>query len=123
MSIIKAFLEFGRHISHRRASTLIAAACFAGGALFFLVATLAAEDEGALRHFEERIRPLLIDHCHKCHAGRKVEGDLRLDSPEGLARGSDNGPVVAKTPEDSRLIQAVRQQGDLKMPPNGRLSD
>src|SRR5205807_861393 len=49
-------------------------------------------------------------------------GGLRLDSGESLRRGGDDGPVVkAGDPDNSLLIQAIRQTGDLKMPPKKRL--
>jgi len=39
-----------------------------------------AADSAATDHFEKRVRPLLIERCHKCHAGEKVKGNLHLDS-------------------------------------------
>jgi len=42
----------------------------------------------------------------------------------GLRKGGDSGPVVVPgKPDESRLIQAVRRTGELKMPPDTRLSD
>ncbi len=74
--------------------------------------------------FEKKVRPLLADRCWTCHGPEKQKGGLRLDSGEGVARGGDTGPaIVAGKPEESLLIEAVRYQGDLKMPPKGKLSD
>ncbi len=74
--------------------------------------------------FEKRVRPLLVERCVKCHGAEKQEGGLRLDQAQGVVRGGDSGPViVAGKPDESRLIEAVRQTGDLKMPPKGKLSD
>ena len=74
--------------------------------------------------FEKQIRPLLANHCWKCHGAEKQKGGLRLDSAEGLIKGGDTGAsVVAGKPDESLLIQAVRYQGELKMPPKGKLSD
>ncbi len=79
---------------------------------------------GVRDHFEKKIRPLLADHCWKCHGAEKHKGGLRLDSEEGFARGGETGAVVAAgKPDESLLIEAVRYQNDLKMPPKGKLSD
>src|SRR5487761_810061 len=39
--------------------------------------------------FEQEIRPLLIEHCHKCHSDREEKGNLRLDSRAALLKGGD----------------------------------
>ena len=74
--------------------------------------------------FERRIRPLLIDKCVGCHGSEEQSGGLRLDSADALARGGDNGPVlVAGNLQASKLIRAVRRDGDLVMPPEQPLSE
>jgi mono/diheme cytochrome c family protein len=81
-------------------------------------------DKQAEEFFEREVRPILVEHCHSCHGAKKQESSLRLDSAEGLRRGSDNGPVVAAGDvEKSRLIAAVRYGGDTKMPPKGKLPE
>ncbi|MGE5191340.1 MAG: DUF1553 domain-containing protein [Deltaproteobacteria bacterium] len=92
--------------------------------IVLLPAKSPAADTPAADHFEKRIRPLLIERCHKCHAGEKVKGNLHLDSAQGLRQGGETGAVVVPgKPDESRLIQAVRHEGGLKMPPDGKLSD
>jgi hypothetical protein len=72
--------------------------------------------------FERRIRPILTENCFECHGPQKQRGGLRLDSAEALQKGGDNGPVIKPgDPENSLLIQAVRQTGELKMPPKKKL--
>ncbi len=74
-------------------------------------------------HFEKKIRPLLLARCVGCHGPEKSKGGLRLDAA-GLARGGETGPVlVPGKPEESLLIQAVRQTGPLKMPPKDHLTE
>src|SRR5262245_55122880 len=75
-------------------------------------------------HFEKNVRPLLSTHCWKCHGTETTKGGLRLDSAANLRKGGESGPVVVPgKPDESRLIQAVRRAGELKMPPDARLTD
>ena len=75
--------------------------------------------------FETKIRPVLVEHCQKCHAGAATKGGLRLDSREAILAGGDSGPAIV--PGDlakSRLIEAISyRNADLQMPPKGRLPD
>jgi hypothetical protein len=75
--------------------------------------------------FETRIRPILAGTCVKCHGEKKSRGGLRLDSRAAVLQGGDSGPAVTPgDPEQSLLIQAIRQNHDeIKMPPNRRLPD
>ncbi len=77
--------------------------------------------------FEAKVRPILVDHCEKCHASNaeKVRGNLLLDSKAGWEKGGDNGPaIVPGNPDESLLIQAVRYDDPaLQMPPKGKLKD
>lgn len=78
-----------------------------------------------VRFFETSIRPVLAEHCYRCHGPAKQKAGLRLDSREHLLKGSSEGPIVAVgQPEKSRLIQAVRHEDpSLKMPPDKKLTD
>ena len=93
---------------------------------FAISSSLAAEPEFTreqLDFFEKQIRPVLAAQCWNCHSEKKSESGLRLDSREAVLKGGDRGEVV--TPREasaSLLIHAVRRDGDLQMPPNGRLS-
>ncbi len=88
---------------------------------------VAGESPGALPtdFFEARVRPVLVDHCYRCHsAGAKsLKGGLRLDTAEGMSRGGDSGPaVVPGDLEASLLIRAVRYDDDqTRMPPKQKL--
>lgn len=77
-----------------------------------------------IEFFEKEIRPLFVEHCHKCHGGQQHKGSLRLDSRAGLLKGGDTGPaIVPGKPDGSLLIDAV-SYGDLyQMPPTGKLAD
>ena len=72
--------------------------------------------------FEAKVRPILVDHCFKCHGSRKQEGGLRLDSREGILRGTDAGPIVVPGhPEASPLVEAIGHDAAIKMPPKSKL--
>jgi hypothetical protein len=72
--------------------------------------------------FETRIRPVLAEHCWRCHGPKKQKSGLRLDSREAILAGSEDGPVVKPgDPANSPLIEAIRYQGETKMPPDGKL--
>lgn len=74
--------------------------------------------------FERRVRPILVANCYSCHGEKKQESDLRLDSRDAVIKGGAGGAVVELgMPHQSRLLQAIRWDGDLKMPPQKKLRD
>ncbi len=104
----------------------IAFACLcllaAGGGVFATEPTA----EG-LAFFEKKIRPVLVEHCYKCHSAssEKVKGGLLLDTREGIRKGGESGhSVVPKNLDESLLIEAIRYgDEDLEMPPKEKLPD
>jgi len=80
-------------------------------------AACAAPAPEQIEFFEKSVRPVLADHCYKCHGAEKQKGDLRLDSREAILKGADTGPVVVPgDPAKSSLIQSIRHEIDNKMP-------
>ncbi|MFG0297623.1 MAG: DUF1553 domain-containing protein, partial [Maioricimonas sp. JB045] len=76
-----------------------------------------------LKFFEQEVRPLLVEHCSKCHSEEKQSGGLRLDSIGALLGGGDSGPaIVAGKPGESLLIEAINWES-YEMPPSGKLDD
>src|SRR4051794_21525501 len=87
-------------------------------------ALVAAADDAGHEFFEKDIRPILAEHCAKCHGDEKPKGTLKLTSRADLLAGGDSGPAaVPGKPDDSLLIQAIRYHEDPKMPPKGKLAD
>ncbi len=86
-----------------------------------------ALDAKGVEFFETKIRPVLVEHCYKCHSeearkNRKLKGDLRLDSKAGMLTGGATGPaLIAGKPGESLIIKALRHEGDVKMPRDGKL--
>lgn len=78
-----------------------------------------------LEFFENRIRPVLVEHCYRCHSQEagKAEGGLLLDTAAGLKSGGDSGPAIdSENSAASPLLEAIRYEG-LEMPPDGRLPE
>ena len=74
--------------------------------------------------FEKEVRPVLVERCQGCHNDQKHKGGLKLTSRATLLSGGDDGPAaVAGKPEESPIVQAIRYQAELKMPPKGKLND
>ena len=53
-------------------------------------------DDAGVRFFENRIRPVLVKHCYRCHSiqardAKKLKGGLYLDSAAGIAAASGGG--------------------------------
>ena len=107
-------------------------------ARFFLLPTLLIVCSGSLsfaapkpqanaeqnEFFESKIRPLLSSKCFACHGSEMQMAKLNLATAAGFFKGGESGPVVVKgEPENSRLINAVNYQGQVKMPPTGKLKD
>jgi hypothetical protein len=103
-----------------RSSAVLVVALLFGG----VVRAAPASDDA---FFQDKILPLLQQHCYPCHshAAGKMKGGLSLDSRSGWEQGGASGPaLVPGQPEKSRLVQAVRHtDADLKMPPKGKLPD
>jgi len=88
-----------------------------------------AADAAGVAFFEQKIRPVLVEHCYECHSeqAKKIKGGLRLDSRAGWVAGGDGGTaaIVPGKPEESLLIRVVQHvEDDLAMPPKKpKLSD
>jgi len=74
-----------------------------------------------LEFFEAKVRPLLVQHCAECHsrAAGDPEGGLSFDSHADFLAAE--GVAVAGKPDESLLVKVVRYDGDLQMPPDGKL--
>lgn len=86
-------------------------------------AAFAQVDPKSVDFFETKIRPVLAENCYSCHGPTKQRGDIRLDARLFLVQARDEGPVVdTSDPSKSRILKAIRHEGEFKMPPKGKLS-
>jgi Protein of unknown function (DUF1549)/Protein of unknown function (DUF1553)/Planctomycete cytochrome C len=88
------------------------------------------DESEKLEFFENKVRPLLVEHCYNCHskeaeAKGTLKAGLRVDSLESLKKGGDSGPAL--TPGDpikSLIVVAVSYRNDdMAMPPKEKLAD
>jgi hypothetical protein len=77
-----------------------------------------------IEFFEKRVRPVLAAKCVECHGPKAAEAGLRLDSRKGVLHGMEGSPAaVPGDPAKSRIIAAIKYDGDVQMPPDGKLRD
>ncbi|MFM7057743.1 MAG: PSD1 and planctomycete cytochrome C domain-containing protein [Planctomycetota bacterium] len=77
-----------------------------------------------IQFFESRIRPVLIEHCAKCHStegGQGVRGGLSISSREALRIGGESGPAVVPGDLSQSLLWDAINHNGLRMPPSGKL--
>ena len=74
--------------------------------------------------FEAKIRPVLLDHCYKCHSARagKQEGGLLLDTRDGIRKGGANGHAVVPGDITGSLLIAALRHERVEMPPGKRIA-
>jgi hypothetical protein len=97
-------------------------------ALAVLPFAASADDPKAVEFFEAKIRPVLVEHCLKCHGEeaakeKKLKGGLRLDSKARWQKGGDTGPaIIPGKPTEGTLLASIRYDDpDLQMPPKSKL--
>ena len=74
--------------------------------------------------FDRDVLPLLAAECLGCHNEELQTAGLVLDSRETMLKGGGRGAaIVPGEPGASLLLRAVRHDGELKMPPDGRLAE
>ncbi len=93
----------------------------------FAAGGVRAAEVGGVEFFETKIRPVLAENCYSCHsaAAKKIKGNLRLDTREGILKGgeSDTPAVAPGKIDDSTLIRAIRWSDEaLQMPPKKKLT-
>lgn len=93
--------------------------------LVFPIAAFGQErmpDEAARTFFESRVRPVLANRCFQCHGPEMQKGRLRVDSLAAILRGSRSGHALQPgKPDESLLVQAIRHDGLVQMPPKMKL--
>jgi YHS domain-containing protein len=82
----------------------------------------AKKGPGGKVDFATQIQPILKETCYDCHGVKKHKGDLRLDSPEAIMKGGENGKVIVPGKSgESKLYKVITlpKDSDDIMPPKG----
>jgi hypothetical protein len=88
-----------------------------------------APDAKKVEFFETKIRPVLVEQCYKCHSEEaakqnKLRGGLKLDTRAGLVAGGETGAAMTPgKPDAGTLLKSLRYDGEVQMPPKGKLPD
>lgn len=74
-----------------------------------------ADDKSGAINFNRDVKPILSEHCFKCHGpdAETVFGDLRLDKFELATKHA----IVPGKPEKSILLERINADKDMQMPP------
>ncbi len=93
------------------------------GWLTFALAMCVVVADEREEFFEAKIRPILVDNCLKCHGEVEPEAGLRLTSREAILAGGKSGAAaIERDVAHSLLVKAIGYEGELQMPPDGKLS-
>ncbi|HEY1186507.1 MAG TPA: PSD1 and planctomycete cytochrome C domain-containing protein [Gemmata sp.] len=110
-------------------SALVAAFLAFNAPSVCLAADPAPLDAKKVEFFETKIRPVLVEQCYKCHSedaakNKKLKGGLKLDTKAGLLAGGETGAaMVPGKPAAGTLLASLKYNGDIQMPPKGKLPD
>lgn len=68
--------------------------------------------------FGKEILPILQKNCLACHSLTEKQGDLVLESPQGILKGGDTGPAaISGKGADSLIVKLASHQAEPHMPP------
>src|SRR4051794_36787371 len=84
-------------MARRRGHGVMRRLCLVASLVACAIQTAAGgTDEAGVDFFENRVRPLLAEHCYRCHSAKaeKVKAGLLVDSREGLLKGGESGPAL-----------------------------
>jgi mono/diheme cytochrome c family protein len=83
-----------------------------------LLAGAPAPAAGAEVDYLREVKPILQARCVACHGALRQKGGLRLDAAALIRKGAKSGPVVVPGhSDDSRLVEVIREEEGLRMPP------
>tara|TARA_R110002095_G_scaffold216429_1_gene213709 strand:+ start:86489 stop:89473 length:2985 start_codon:yes stop_codon:yes gene_type:complete len=81
--------------------------------------------QAGVEFFENKIRPVLVEHCYDCHSGEPdpENASFVLDTRAGIQQGGDSGKaVVPGNLKQSLILQALEHDPEFyAMPPDEKL--
>jgi hypothetical protein len=74
------------------------------------------------RFFDARVAPILTKRCLGCHNEELKNGNVSFLDRDSLLKGGSRGPaIVPRDPGRSVLMDLLRHDGELQMPPGPKL--
>jgi mono/diheme cytochrome c family protein len=72
--------------------------------------------------YAKDVRPIFEASCFRCHGQQRPKAGLRLDSLEGVLKGSEDGKVIipGKSQESQLVLAVARVNEKTAMPPKPR---
>lgn len=73
--------------------------------------------------YQQIVNPILHTRCVQCHNAGKSKAGLRLDTPDMVKKGSEDGPIlIAGKGRESDLVKVclLPEEDDHHMPPKGK---
>src|SRR4051812_44365639 len=83
--------------------------------LAILLSGLGARPLAAI-DYEGDVKPVLRQHCYRCHGSLRQKSGLRLDHVTFMRAGGEAGPVLEPADDKARLLLAVRGELGERMP-------
>jgi len=84
--------------------------------LFAILAVAAVAQVPDAQFFDSQVRPILRANCYGCHSEANATSGLSLQTRDSILRGGNRGASL------DIILNAARHVGDLKMPPNKKLT-
>jgi cytochrome c len=79
-------------------------------------------EERDQRFYDTRVAPILRKRCLGCHNQELNNGGISFLDRDSLIRGGRLGPaIVPGRPEKSALVDVLRHEGEIQMPPGPKL--
>lgn len=81
------------------------------------VPAASAQSADTAAFYTEKVRPILLRNCGKCHFNMNHKGGLAMDTKAMLMKGGRDGVVVVPgNPEKSALLKLMKHQGPPENP-------
>jgi hypothetical protein len=90
--------------------------------LAVLAAGAADRPDRDARFFDARVAPILTRRCLGCHNEQLRNANISFFDRDSLLRGGSRGPVIVPgNPELSVMVEVLRHDGEIQMPPGPKL--
>ena len=74
------------------------------------------------RFFDARVAPILTRRCLGCHNEKLKNAEISFLDRDSLLKGGSRGPaIVPGKPELSAMLEVLRHDGEIQMPPGPKL--